>query len=107
MAVLAIAALLVLVVMWSKRIVDDSLNSNQFTADIATLTTQASAYRALDPTYTGISITALTSMGLLPKSWGAGSGANPAGGNYTLAANATDSTRVDFNSNRHVYRGLS
>jgi prepilin-type N-terminal cleavage/methylation domain-containing protein len=96
MAVLAIAALLVIGVLWSKRIVDDSLNSNQFTADIATLTTQARAWRGLDPTYTGISVTALTGMGLLPSSWGAGAGVNPAGGNYTLAVNSTDATRVNL-----------
>ena len=96
MAVLAIAALLVIGVLWSKRVVDDSLNSNQFTADIATLTTQARAWRGLDPTYTGISVTALTAMGLLPSSWGAGAGVNPAGGNYTLAVNSTDATRVDL-----------
>ena len=96
MAVLAIAAFLVLGVMWSKRIVDDSLNNNQFTSDIATLVTQARSWRGLDPTYTGISVTALTGMGLLPTSWGAGSGVNPAGGNYTLAANATNATRVDL-----------
>jgi prepilin-type N-terminal cleavage/methylation domain-containing protein len=96
MAVLAIAALLVIGVLWSKQIVDDSLNSNQFTADIATLATQARAYRGLAPTYTGISVTALTGMGLLPTSWGAGSGVNPAGGDYTLAVNTSDSTRVDL-----------
>lgn len=96
MAVLSIAALFILGVMWAKRIVDESLTSNQFTREIATIATQARAYRGLDLDYVGIEISLLTGMGLLPTGWGSGVGANPLGGNYTLSANATDKALVDL-----------
>jgi len=96
MAVLAIVIFLVLGIIKVKSYVDDVLNSHTFTKDIGIITTQARSWRGLNPTYTGISVADLTEMGLLPKTWGAGSGVNPTGGNYILAANATDATRADL-----------
>ena len=46
-------------------------------------------------TYAGISITALKTAGLLPNSFNAAA-SNAFGGDYTVAANTVDSTKVDI-----------
>ena len=46
-------------------------------------------------TYTGISITALKTAGLLPNSFNP-AGSNGFAGDYTVAVNATDNTKVDI-----------
>ncbi len=94
--VILVIAGLIAGVLWASKGVSDSSKVNRFTTEISTIAIQTRTWRGIDPRYTGVNFTALTTMGLLQATWGAGTGVNPAGGNYTVAANATDSTRFDL-----------
>jgi type II secretory pathway pseudopilin PulG len=48
------------------------------------------------PNYTGVSCTVLVAQGRLPAILGNCSASNPWGGNYTVAANASNAARVDI-----------
>lgn len=56
----------------------------------------ANQYLAIGNTnFTGISITALQTANLLPAGF-SGTATNPWGGNYSVAANASDSSKIDI-----------
>jgi prepilin-type N-terminal cleavage/methylation domain-containing protein len=70
----------------------NSTTAQRFSNEIAMMTAQSRIWKGSSPHYTGISVTALTNLGMLDNNWGAGTGVNPAGGNYALAVNSTDAT---------------
>ena len=47
-------------------------------------------------TFTGVDIETMVDDGHLPAQFGDGTGSNPWGGDYTVAVNATDATKVDI-----------
>ena len=63
--------------------------------EVALIGAQAAGWRGADVRYTGVSIQTLVDQGLLNADWGDGTGANPAGGDYTVAVNSTDAALVD------------
>ena len=70
----------------------DSTTAQRFSTEISTMTAQSRIWKGSSPHYTGISVTALTNLAMLDSNWGAGTGVNPAGGNYSLAVDASDKT---------------
>lgn len=66
-----------------------SSTANRFVSEISLIATQARVWKGAKTTYTGVSMTVLTAQELLEPTWATGTGVNPAGGNYTVAANAT------------------
>jgi hypothetical protein len=56
----------------------------------------AVGYRANRPSYAGITMAILNTSEYLPTTIGAGTAANPWGGNYTVAVNSGDSSKMDI-----------
>ena len=92
---LTLVAIIIAILVDQYNNANESTVAQQFSSEITTMTAQSRIWKGTAPNYTGISVTALTSIGRLDNNWGAGTGVNPAGGNYTLAANATDATILD------------
>ena len=66
----------------------------QILNDVLLIKSEAMAWRGPRPVFTGVSITALTSVGLLNTTWGAGTAINPVGGDYTLAVSGADAAAM-------------
>ena len=66
-------------------------------ADVVTTVAAAAVeWRSLRPNFTGVSMTVLANMDLIPDSLGVGTGTNPWGGNYGIAVNGTNSGQFDI-----------
>jgi len=75
----------------------DSAQLTQRTvAEVGTIAAQSRAWKGINPNYVGVSIQALTDMGLLDTNWGGGTGINPFGGDYLVVANTANSSRIDI-----------
>jgi len=68
--------------------------NQQIANEVQLIKSSSTAWRGSLLTYTGISSIALTGTDLLDSSWGAGSGINPVGGNYTVAVSASDAAAM-------------
>jgi len=91
--VLAIVILAILASLILPRIVrlTDNKNSKVMIDNIADIGAAAASWKGANTSYTGISMTELTTTtNLLDASWGTGSGVNPVGGNYTAAASGNN-----------------
>lgn len=62
--------------------------------DIADIHNAAISFKGTKPNYVGITMTQLTSQELLNTTWGDGTGINPMGGNYTVAATGSSSVNI-------------
>ena len=92
--VISIIAILIMAVGLTSGITGNA-KVNSAAQSVRTLRSAAENYIAAgNMTYTGISITGLQTSGYLPTGFSA-TGSNPWGGNYTVAANASDSSKVD------------
>lgn len=93
--VISIIAILIMAVGLTSGIRDNA-KVNSAAQSVRTLRTAAENYIAAgNMTYTGISISGLQTSGFLPAGFSA-TGSNPWGGNYAVAANASDSSKVDI-----------
>jgi len=93
--VISIIAILIMAVGLTSGIRDNA-KVNSAAQSVRTLRAAAENYIAAgNMTYTGISISGLQTSGYLPAAFSA-TASNPWGGNYAIAANASDSSKVDI-----------
>ena len=62
--------------------------------DVQYIMNAAADWRSTRSNYTGVTMALLNTSGLLPSTIGAGTSANPWGGNYSIAAYATDASKI-------------
>lgn len=91
--VIGVIAVLAAAIFANQLRATNASTTNRFVNDINLIVTQARVWKGVKTSYTGISLTVLTSMDLLDNTWGSGTGVNPAGGNYTVAV-GSPSTRL-------------
>jgi type II secretory pathway pseudopilin PulG len=65
-------------------------------SDIQTILKASLDWKAGKTSYSGISMSQLDNLGLLPTSLGNGNQANPWGGNYSVAASSSNMSKVDI-----------
>lgn len=93
-AVLTIITILLLVVGIATKGMFDNGRVNSAAQSVETLRSASAQYLASgNVTYAGINIAALKTGSLLPNNF-SGVSSNPYGGNYTVAADAADNTKV-------------
>ncbi len=93
-AVLTIITILLLVVGISTKGMFDNGRVNSAAQSVETLRSASAQYLASgNVTYAGISVATLKTENLLPSNF-SGTSSNPYGGNYTVAPDATDNTKV-------------
>lgn len=64
--------------------------------DVNYIVQGAVGYRTNTSSYTGVSMAVLNASQYLPTIIGGGVGANPWGGNYTIAVNGSDASKMDI-----------
>ena len=93
--VISIVALLLMAVGLTSG-VRENAKIHSAAESVKSIRTAAESYIAAgNMTYTGITVSGLQTLGFLPAAFSA-TGSNPWGGNYTVAANASDSGKVDI-----------
>ena len=95
MVVLVIGAILISAIMQRTSRAETAQLKQRFVDDVALIASQAKGWKGTKSAYTGISMTTMTGMALLDTTWGAGTGVNPVGGNYTVTVNGTDSAAIN------------
>lgn len=93
---IAIVGVLSAVVLGRGERSDSAQLTQRVTDEISTVVAQSRVWKNTRTVYTGIDIEALTDMELLDDTWGDGTGANAAGGDYSVAANAATASRMDI-----------
>lgn len=92
--VAAIGVLSALVLNGMSRANQSSL-AKRLNDEISLIAAQATAWRGASTAYTGVSMSVLEDQGMLKDGMG-DTGNNPAGGDYTVAVNGSDVTRVNI-----------
>ncbi len=92
---IGILAVLTAVVLSRGERADGAQVNQRLVDEVSMIVTQARVWKGARTNYANLDLEELTDSELLDAQWGDGTGANPAGGDYTIAPNAVSNTRMD------------